>query len=270
VNRLRLWQRLWRRPLFRRGFYETVGLLLARRDGMQMLNSGYALDGYPHFRLPAAWEPERLGFQLYHHLATRAAIRDRDVIEIGCGRGGGGRFLAAEFAPRSYVATDPARLLARGSAGGASPSNYRVMTAPAYRLPVPDAAFDVCLGVEALHSFPHRRPEFLAETARVLRPAGRMYLADFFYTRESSPNATARFRAAVEQSPMRIVDETDCTAATLAALESDSARRLAEIGRLPRLMRGPARAFAATTESPLYKQLRDGRAEYLHLVLAKR
>ncbi len=235
-----------------------------------MLNCGYAGPDVPRFPLPPAWEPERLGFQLYHHLARRAGIEGREVLEIGAGRGGGGRFLAATFAPRRYVATDPSRLLGWGAGRGDQPAGYRRVIAPAYRLPLPDAAFDICLGIEALHSFPQRRAAFLAEIARVLRTDGRVYLADFFYRRSSSPNTVARLRAAVEASPLRMLEVCDCTAETLAALEADSPRRVAEINRLPRFLRGPARSFAGTTASPLYRQLRDGEAEYLHLVLARR
>ena len=99
---------------------------------------------------------------------------------------------------------------------------------------------------------------------------GRLHVVDFFYTRESSPNAAARFRAAVARSPFALVGEEDWTPNAIAALEADSPRRLAEIEKIPRLLRGPALAFAGTTASPLFRQLSDGRAQHLFFSLQRR
>ena len=34
-------------------------------------------------------EPNRYSIQLYHHLAIETEIENKDIVEIGCGRGGG-------------------------------------------------------------------------------------------------------------------------------------------------------------------------------------
>jgi ubiquinone/menaquinone biosynthesis C-methylase UbiE len=265
-----LWQRLWRRSFFKRAFYEALGLVLLRRRGLQMLNCGYAGDDVERFPLPPDDEPERSGYQLYHRLVHGTRLAGADVLEIGCGRGGGARFLAGHFAPRSYVATDAARLLIAAQRRRQPPvAGLAFRPARADRLPFEAATFDLCFSVEAVHPLPDK-PAFLAEVARVLRERGEVRIADFFYTRETSPNAASAFRAHVERSSWRIAAEEDWTAPIVAALEADSPRRLAEIARLPRWCRSAALAFAGTTESPLYRQLIDGRAQYLFFRLVRK
>jgi SAM-dependent methyltransferase len=272
ATRASLWQRLWRRPFFTRAFSEALGLVLLRRRGLQMLNCGYAPagDDVECFPLQPDDEPERSGYQLYHRLVHGTRLAGADVLEIGCGRGGGARFLAGHFAPRSYVATDAARLLiAAQRRRRPSVAGLAFRRARADRLPFEAATFDLCLTVEAVHPLPDK-PAFLAEVARVLRAGGEVRIADFFYTRETSPNAASAFRAHVGRSPWRFAEEEDWTAPVVAALEADSPRRLAEIALLPRWCRSAALAFAGTTESPLYRQLTDGRARYLFFRLVRK
>jgi SAM-dependent methyltransferase len=262
-----LWQQLWRSAFFKRSFYEMLGVVLWPQSGLQMLNCGYSAPGY---QLPPAsgdGESERLGCQLYHHLVRNVALTDRDVVEFGCGRGGGARYLAATFAPRSFLATDASRLLILGNRRKPVPL-VRFVAATATRLPGPAASCDVLLGVEAMHAL-RDKAALLVEAARVLRPGGTLLLADFFYTRESSPQAAAGFRALAARAPLQLLAEEDWTANAVAALAEDSPRRLAAIDRLPRLLRKPALAFAGTTRSPLYRQLENGQAKYLFFKFTK-
>lgn len=263
-----MWQRLWRRPTFRRGFYELLGLFLAHRRGFQMLNCGHHAPGYPAFVLPLDAEDERVGFQLYHQVARSTALQGRDVIEFGCGRGGGARFLTNTERPRTYVGTDASRLLIYAARRlGVSPA-LRFRVARAERTPFAAGSFHVGISVEAVSPLGDKAA-FLAEAARVLRPDGALLVTDFFYTRETSRNSAAGFRQLLVDSRFALEREDDWTAQAVHALEVDSPRRLAAIARLPRVWQRAALAFAGTTQSPLYQQLRDGRARHLHFVLRK-
>jgi SAM-dependent methyltransferase len=264
----RLWSLLWRRPFAKRLFYEGLGFTLLFNRELQMLNCGYAGPEMEGLALEPAQEPERLGYQLYDRLARSAEFAGAEVVEIGCGRGGGARYLEATRSPQSYIATDPSRLFTLASQCRRGPRALRYRAAQASRLPFGDASFDLVLTVEAIHAMPDK-PRFLAEAARVLRPGGRLIVADFFYTRESSVNALSRFEAAVRSSPFAVAVQENWTARAVAALQLDSPRRLAVIARLPRPFRRAALAFAGTTESPLYRQLAGGQARYEHFVLVR-
>jgi len=52
-------------------------------------------------------EPDRLGIQLYHRVAS-ARVRGLEVLEVGCGRGGGASYNARHLAPRRVVGLDVA------------------------------------------------------------------------------------------------------------------------------------------------------------------
>lgn len=246
-----------------------MGLMLMGRRDIQVLNCGYQEPDYPAFALRPEWEIERLGFQLYHRLIGSETLRGTDVIEIGCGRGGGARFLTENFGPRSYWATDNSRLLIAANRLRRRPRALRFRYARADRVPFKAATFDVGIAVEATHCMSDKAA-FLCEMARVLRPGGRLLIADFFYRRDSSPSALSVFRKAVRESAWKVDAEQDWTSNTLASLEADSPRRVDEISRLPRLIRKYVLSFASTVESPLYQQLRDGRAMYVHFALSLR
>jgi len=234
-----------------------------------MLNCGYSEPGHPAIELPPVCETERLGFQLYHRLAGSAPLRGARVLEIGCGRGGGARFLMEHTSPVSYSATDTCRTFVLTNHLRRRPERLSFHCSRADRLPFKADSFDFGIAVEAVHPLPDKAA-FLVEMGRVLRPGGRLLIADFFYTRPSSPNALTGFREAVANSTLRIDVEEDWTRQALAALESDSPRRLDEIRRLPRAFRKVALSFACTVQSPLYHQLRDGRAVYAHFELTRR
>jgi SAM-dependent methyltransferase len=256
-----LWQRLWRRPAFKRAFYEVLGLALFRSRGFEMLNCGWHRAGEAPLALSPGQEHERCGYALYHQLARSVPMAGADVLEVACGRAAGARFLAERFAPRSYLATDASRMLVAAARRRPRPPNLRLLRLPAERLDLPPASFDICLAVEAM-SLIADKAAFLASIARLLRPGGALLVADFFYARPSSPNALDAFLRAMAASPLRLDCGEDWTGAATAALELVSPVRLARIARLPRPLRRPALAFAGTTESPLYRQLTDGRACY--------
>lgn len=262
-----LWQRLWRQSFFKRAFYELLGAILWFHSDQQMLNCGYAEPGEAAPVPPGEPADDRLGGRLYRRLVRDVALEGRDVVELGCGRGGGARLLAREFQPRSYLATDASRMLTLGNRRRPA-ARVRFVSATATRLPLAAASCDVVLGVEMMHP-QSDKAAVLAEVMRVLRPGGVLLLADFFYTRSTSRHAADAFRALIRQTPFTLVAEEDWTANALAALAADSPRRLAAIDRMPRLLRGPALSFAATEQSPLFRQLANGQACYLFFHLRK-
>ena len=51
-------------------------------------------------------ERNRYSIQLYHHLASAVEIQNKDIVEIGCGRGGGLSYIAKNFSVASAVGVD--------------------------------------------------------------------------------------------------------------------------------------------------------------------
>ena len=51
-------------------------------------------------------EPNRFHIQLYHRIATQADLRGKQVLEVGCGHGGGASYLMRTLRPASYTGLD--------------------------------------------------------------------------------------------------------------------------------------------------------------------
>jgi SAM-dependent methyltransferase len=108
-------------------------------------------------------------------LATVGPVRGLRVIDIGCGEGQLGRALAALGA--NVAGYDPFIAEAGPAAHGAG--SFRLCRAPADAIPEPDRAADIVLFVFSLHHVPGGKLEgALAEARRLLRPSGRLYVAE--------------------------------------------------------------------------------------------
>lgn len=119
------------------------------------------------------------------HLMVRGALRaerdlaDRELLEIGCGRGGFACWLATQPAPPRLVhaadfspsAVEKGR--AHAAARGIARVRWRVEDIQAIR--APDASFDTVISCETIEHVPDPALA-VRELARVLKPGGRLFL----------------------------------------------------------------------------------------------
>jgi SAM-dependent methyltransferase len=125
-------------------------------------------------------------------LADRAAIRPGErVLDAGCGVGGSSLWLtqqrAAEVVGISPVASQVARarhFAAQRGLLASQPGRVRFEQADYTAAPFPDASFDVVWSLESLCHAP-RKDAFYREAARLLRPGGRLVVAE--YVRAARP-----------------------------------------------------------------------------------
>jgi len=264
-----LFSRLWRQPWFRRQFYNALGFLFRRQLSWQMMNCGYQ-DASPPLALPPAREPERTSYQLYARLIAATPLAGRDVLELGAGRGGGARFLHDTYHPRQLVALDYAEESVRWCRRKFATPGLKFICGDAGNPPLPDASFDVIVAVEVTHCLSDKE-RFLDSAARMLRPGGRLLIADFFYHRADAMHALGKFETALASSPFTVVANDDWTTAATTAIELDSARRKKIIAdQIPWFFQKIALRFASTTESSTYIAMRAGRTVYRRYVLERR
>jgi ubiquinone/menaquinone biosynthesis C-methylase UbiE len=143
--------------------------------------------------------------QLRQRTVTLAHVQlGEAVLDVGCSTG----TLALEVARRvgragRVVGIDPgAALLARARAKAARrhlPIEFQ--DGVIEHLPFPDHAFDVVFSTLMIHHLPvPRKRQGLTEVARVLKPGGRLVLADFTHHSDRSGRA-ARFHAGGSRLP---------------------------------------------------------------------
>lgn len=118
---------------------------------------------------------------------------DERLLDLGCGRGAV-LIEAARRLPRGHaVGVDlwsgkdqsnnrPDATLANAAAAGVV-DRAEVTTADMTALPFPDGSFDVVTSALALHNIPSFEGQYRAldEAMRVLRPGGRLFVADFWF-----------------------------------------------------------------------------------------
>jgi len=233
-----------------------------------MMNCGY-LDRSAPIPLPPEREAERTSYELYARLIAETPLAGRDVLELGAGRGGGARYLHDTHHPHHLVALDYAEESVRWCRRKFSSPGLKFVCGDAGNPPLPDASFDVIVAVEVTHCLIDKE-SFLASAARVLRPGGRLLIADFFYHRTDAMHALGKFEAALAGSDFTIVANDDWTDQATAAIETDSARRTAVItAHVPRFFQKTALSFASTTESSTYRAMRAGRTVYRRYLLER-
>ncbi|VBA49963.1 Ubiquinone/menaquinone biosynthesis C-methyltransferase UbiE [Mycobacterium pseudokansasii] len=107
-----------------------------------------------------------------------AAAGER-VLDVGCGTGYFARRIAgAVGSGGSVVGIDPSQSML-DYARRHAPANCTFVAAGAEDLPLPDQSFDLVVSSLSFHHFPvERRADAVFEMFRVLRPGGRLFVAD--------------------------------------------------------------------------------------------
>lgn len=103
----------------------------------------------------------------------RGLLSGLDVVEVGCGRGGGAAFLFSRHAPSSLTGVDaaPQQIEQARRRFGAQGEALQFRVGAADSLPVEDGSADLLLSVESMHTYTDKAA-FLREARRVLRPGG--------------------------------------------------------------------------------------------------
>jgi len=264
---------LWlmqRSPAFRRlawrGLHEHLGCRYAGLDWWQFTNYGYAeLDeDVRPISLEPADEAERYCAQLYAHVASAVDLEERDVLEIGCGRGGGVSFMARYLKPRHATGLDVARSRVAFCRRVHARPNVAFVHGDAEHLPFEDESFDAVVNVESSFCYGDM-DAFLAEVARVLKPGGHFLYADIRLIFEIDALVDQLARA-----ELMVVGARNITANVLRALELDAGRRREAAERLvPAYMRGIMDAFIGFEGSRIPTLLKSGLLIYLSVTMRK-
>ena len=173
---------VFRFPTLRRRFWtkqynKTVDNMF--NDDFIFMNLGYAslnpeADEKPPEELS---QIDRFSEKLYQHVIGDTDIQGKDVLEVGCGRGGGSVYIMRQFHPKSFTAVDIAQRAIEHCQAVHNMSGIHFQQADAMSLPFSDNSFDAVINIESSHCYPSRK-RFFTEVARILRPGGFFLYAD--------------------------------------------------------------------------------------------
>ncbi len=250
------------RPPLWRWWYDT----LARRDSegeLLFMNYGFAdvLGEVAGLKLDSADEPFRYPIQLYRHVVEPLALTGKDVLEVGCGRGGGAAFLARYHKPGTLLGVDLSSETIAWCRERHVLPGVEFREGRAETLPCSDSAVDVVVNVESSHCYASMSG-FLTEVARVLRPGGHLAFCDL-----RTAAGWDRLRPEFDAAGLEILEEECINEPVVRALDIVSEKRKRRIEeRVPRFWRRLFRDFAGLQKTAMYSMLRDGRLQYVKLL----
>jgi ubiquinone/menaquinone biosynthesis C-methylase UbiE len=254
-------------PFLRRRIRHIWYEALSKRDWDQIwtvMNYGFAgleTDG-KLMPLEPRLEPERYCLQLYHHVVGDIELKGRDVLEVGCGRGGGAAWLHRTCRPRSYTGMDYSRKAIRFCKATFQEDGLIFAFGDAESIPFLENSFDIIINAESSNCY-QSMVAFLANVKRVLRPGGYFLFADYRHGRQ-----VAALQRSFKQSGLVVLQEQDITPNIIRGLELDRPRMQALIEAIaPCLFARAARDLAAGEDSFAWKSLVSGHTRYLSAVL---
>lgn len=178
-------------------------------------NHGYAEDGEELTWLAPEDEDHKYPLNLARYLVAGVELDDREILDVGCGRGGTCSFLVRYFRPRRVVGLDYSKSCLALCQRAHQYPRLGFVCGDAAVLPFADGSFDVVTNIESSHCYPAPRL-FFAEVWRILRPGGRFCYTDVF----GDLGRPARLRSQLESLGFAVDHEDDITARVARGLEA--------------------------------------------------
>jgi ubiquinone/menaquinone biosynthesis C-methylase UbiE len=229
------------------------------------MNYGY-VDPASQPDMKADDEPNRYSVQLYHLLGTATDMKNKDIAEIGCGRGGGLSYIMRTFEPETALGIDLDENAVKFCKKNYPHKGLSFEKGDAQDLSfLPDHSFDIILNNESSHRYP-RMDLFLQEVQRLLRPGGCFLFSDF-----RSDQNMENLKQLVRSSDLAVLREKDITSNVLKAMEADDQRKRQLVKKLiPFFIQKIALNFAGTVGSETYNRFATRKYQYFHYVMKKK
>eukprot|EP01156_Anaeramoeba_ignava_P011034 Anaeramoba_ignava/a481686_8.p1 GENE.a481686_8~~a481686_8.p1 ORF type:complete len:258 (-),score=25.15 a481686_8:20-793(-) len=248
--------------VFFRAWYSYVSSVDKNAE-VTFMNYGFSRDNHK-IDLHKQDEPNRYSAQLYHHVASGAPIEGKDILEVGCGRGGGLSFVTRYFNPKSSTGLDLNKKAIDFCSSQYRDLGINFKQGNAENLPFEDNSFDIVINVESSHRY-EQMNNFLAEVYRVLRPGGHFLFTDFRLDHELD-----ELNQQFQDTKFKELHGEKITQDVVEALKLSSADRVKLIQKMaPRFLHKVSRNFAGIEGSPTYNRFANQEYEYLYHVLKK-
>ncbi|KAL6070545.1 Class I SAM-dependent methyltransferase [Balamuthia mandrillaris] len=229
---------------------------------------------------------EYYGLRLYLHVAAATPfggdLSDKEILEIGSGRGGGAAFVGRVLRPKHLLGVDFSSSAVEfcrrrhcqkqgEDEAGERRYNLEFQQGDAENLVnVPSSSKDVVMNVESAHCY-GSMSKFLSEVRRVLCKGGYFTMAGFVKTESANI-----LREQLKESGLKMLNEEDITPNVLRSLQLDEARKrklieetFAKQGYLHSFFKGFAKGAYALEGTNMRVSFERGETKYLSFVLQK-
>jgi ubiquinone/menaquinone biosynthesis C-methylase UbiE len=227
------------------------------------MNYGYS-DPETKINLDREDEKNRYPIQLYHHMAEMADLKDRKIVEVGSGRGGGLAYVTRRFSPKYATGIDIEMSAVAFSNKNFRQENLEYVTGNAQSLPLPDESCDVVLNVESSHRY-LSVSSFVTEVYRVLNPGGLFLFTDF-----RPPHQWPEMMSLLENKGFRVLVEKDITENVIRSLEKDTERRATLVKKYaPRILQKSILNFTGARGTSTYEYFQSRKFIYKSFLLQR-
>lgn len=254
-------------PGFRKSIWKTIyGFLAWRFPTREWFFMNYGYDGLSQeLHLLPEDEKNRYFIQMYAQALGELELAERDILEVGCGRGGGSEWISRTQKVRSMTGldlSDRAIALCREIHKG---SNLKYLQGDAEKLPFPEASFDIVINIESCHHYPSA-PTFLREVTRVLKPGGYFCIADYGEKFEID-----RLHQYLNDANLELLQWSDISSNVVKALKLTEELKLNMLKNhhVPWFLLAPVKTFVGAEGTDIYDRFVDGRLLYVSAKLRK-
>lgn len=210
-------------------------------------------------------EKDRYGIQLYHKIASAVKLKDKKVLEVGCGKGGGSSYIARYLKPKQIIGLDKSKNQILFNKKHYNINNLKFQAGDALNIPFSDKSIDVVINIESSHCYPNFG-KFIKEVKRVLTKNGYFLFADFRKQDLIQPVVKS-----LKKSGLKIIKYEEITKNVLEALDLDHKRRIKLMNKfLPKFIHGWGKQFAGIRGSETYNSFKTGKKKYFFYVLQKK
>ena len=235
-----------------------------KKSDITFMNYGYSNDRN-EIKLTEKDRKNKYSAQLYDYVANNTDIKGKDILEVGCGRGGGLSYINRYLSPKTVTGLDLNSKAIKFCRKHYSSEKNTFLQGNAQQLKFEDNSFDVVINVESSHRY-NQINKFLEEVYRVLRPGGYFLLADF-----RLQDQIKILNDKLKSTDFEVVRTEIITPNVLEALKLSSKETEKLIHRIaPRFMHGIGKKFAATEGTPTFNKFKNHEYEYLFFALTKK
>ena len=160
-------------------WYNYISYLVFRHgDTAIFMNYGYETEPPVGLKIEPSDETNRYYIQLYNHVCKTVNFKNKKVLEISCGRGGGSDWVYRTYKPDSYIGLDLSENGIEWCKRKFERDTLSFIVGDALNLPFDENTFDIIINVEASHCYPNQS-RFFNEVSRILKKDGIFLYADF-------------------------------------------------------------------------------------------
>ena len=210
-------------------------------------------------------ELERYPIQLYHHLCIQVELKDKVIVEVGSGRGGGANFIARYYKPKLITGVDLSPNAVSLCNKSYNLDNLNFLVGDSAKLPFEDNSVDVIFNVESSHCYPSI-PDFISEVCRVLKPGGHFLYCDLVIDSDLDDHLNK-----LKNNNLSDLNYIDITENIIRASELMTDDRNNIINKVnSSFLRKVLKSFASVKGSKIYKSFVDRHYRYISLVTQKK